>query len=154
MTKQFFSQFRGGFENTDISSLHSVPDWDHPEPRDSNVASEDNQIVVEFARYSTHLSRPKPSNNPEILLKALEAKGLSDGDSRRLESPLMLKEIQKAMFSMAKGKSPGRDGLGAEFYHAFGHLIASPLHQMLLEAQDNGVLPEELAAGRKYRLAG
>jgi hypothetical protein len=71
MTKQFFSQFRGGFENTDISSLHSVPDWDHPETRDPNVASEDNQIVVEFARYYTHLSRPKPSDNPEILLKAL-----------------------------------------------------------------------------------
>jgi hypothetical protein len=67
MIKQFFSQFRGGFENTDISSLHSVPDWDHPETRDPNVASEDNQIVVEFTRYYTHLSRPKPLNNPEIL---------------------------------------------------------------------------------------
>jgi hypothetical protein len=51
------------------------------------------------------------------------------------------------MFSMAKGKRPGPDGLGAEIYHAFGHLIASPLHQMLLEAQDNGVLPEEFASG-------
>jgi hypothetical protein len=98
------------------------------------VAWEDNQIVVEFTRYYTHLSRPKPSNNPEILLIALEAKGLSDGDSRRLGSPLTMEEIQKAMFSMDKGKSPGPDGLGAEFYHAFGHLIASPLHQMLLEA--------------------
>jgi hypothetical protein len=51
------------------------------------------------------------------------------------------------MFSMAKGKSPGPDGLGAEFYHAFGPLIASPLHLMLPEAQDNGVLPEEFASG-------
>jgi hypothetical protein len=96
---------------------------------------------------TTLTSRPKPSSNSEILLKALEAKRLSDGDSRRLESPLTIEEIQKAMFSMAKGKSPGLDGLGAEFYQAFGHLIASPLHQMLLEAQDNGVLPEEFASG-------
>jgi hypothetical protein len=29
------------------------------------VASENKQIVVEFARYYTHISRPKPSNNPE-----------------------------------------------------------------------------------------
>jgi hypothetical protein len=40
---------------------------------------------------------------------------------------------------------PGPDGLGGEFYHAFGPLIASPLHLMLLEAQDRGVLPEEFA---------
>jgi hypothetical protein len=48
---------------------------------------------------------------------------------------------------MATGKSPGPDGLGAEFYHAFGPHIASPLHQVLLEAQNKGTLPEEFASG-------
>jgi hypothetical protein len=44
--------------------------------------------VVEFARYYTHLARPKPSVNPDVLLKALEDKGLSDKDSLKLEAPL------------------------------------------------------------------
>jgi hypothetical protein len=60
---------------------------------------------------------------------------------------LSLAEIQKAMYSIVKGKSPGPDGLGAEFYYACGPLIAPPLHQMLLEAQSKGVLPKEFASG-------
>jgi hypothetical protein len=54
MTKQFFAHFKGGLVNTDISSVHSVPDWDQPDSRANNIAIEDNQIVVEFARYYTH----------------------------------------------------------------------------------------------------
>jgi hypothetical protein len=38
------------------------------------------------------------------------------------------------MLIKARGKSPGLDGLGADFYHAFSALIAPRLHQMLLEA--------------------
>jgi hypothetical protein len=147
MTKQFFSQFKGGFSNTDISTLYSTPDWDSPDVRGDDIKAEDIQIEDEFARYYTHLSRPKSSVDSETVLKALEAKGLSDADSLKLEAPLSLVEIQKAMCSMASGKSPGPDGLGAEIYHAFGPLIASPLHLMLLEAQSKGVLPEEFASG-------
>jgi hypothetical protein len=69
MTKQFFSQFKEGLANTDISFLHQVPDWDSPEARDGTVVSDDALIVDEFARYYTHLSRPKPSHDPEILFK-------------------------------------------------------------------------------------
>jgi hypothetical protein len=126
MTKQFFSQFKfkGGFSNTntDINTLHSIPDWDSPDVRGDDVLAEDTKIVDEFARYYTHLSRPKPSANSETLSKALEAKGLSDADSLKLEAPLSLAEILKAMFSMARGKSPGPDGLRAELYHMLsGH---------------------------------
>jgi hypothetical protein len=48
---------------------------------------------------------------------------------------------------MAKGKSRGPDGLGSEFYHAFSSMVAPRLHQMLLEAQDEGKFPESFAAG-------
>jgi hypothetical protein len=51
MTKQFFSQFKGGFSNTDIRTLHSVPDWDSPNVRGDEVLAEDTPIVDEFARY-------------------------------------------------------------------------------------------------------
>jgi hypothetical protein len=146
MTKQFFSQFKSGLSNSDISSLHTTPNWDIPEAR-TGATDVDSEIVEEFARYYTHLSRPKPSNNPDILIDALKTKGLKDEDSKKLESPLTLEEVKKAMHSMAKGKSPGPDGLGAEFYHAFSSMVAPRLHQMLLEAQDEGKFPESFAAG-------
>jgi hypothetical protein len=110
-------------------------DWDFPDARsDNDILAEDTRIVDEFARVYTHLSRPKPSASSETPLKALEAKSLSVADSLKLEAPLSLVEIQKAMYSMARGKSPDPDRLGAECYHAFGPLIsiAPPFHQMLL----------------------
>jgi hypothetical protein len=119
--KDFFSEFKGGFSNTDISTLHSIPDGDSPDVRGDEVLADDTQIVDEFARYYTHLSRPKPSANSETLLGALEAKGLSDADSLKLEAPMSLAEIQKAMYSMARGKSPGPGGLGAEITTLLGH---------------------------------
>jgi hypothetical protein len=63
MTKQFFSQFKGGFSNTDISTLHSVLDWDSPDVKGDEVLAVETQIVDEFARYYTHFSRPRPSAN-------------------------------------------------------------------------------------------
>jgi hypothetical protein len=145
MTKEFFSQFKSGLSNSDISSLHTTPDCDIPEAR-TGVTDVDSEIVDEFARYYTHLSRPKPSKNPDILIDALKTKGLKDEDSKKLESPLTLEEVKKAMLSMAKGKSPGPDGLGAEFYHAFSPMVAPRLHQMLREAQDDAT-PGRAAAG-------
>jgi len=106
VTKQFFSQFKSGLANADISSLYTIPDWDSPDDR-GRVTQNNNEIVEEFAHYYAHLARPKPSHNPEALLDALSKKGLSERQRNTLEAPLELEEIQKAMLSMAKGKSPG-----------------------------------------------
>eukprot|EP00962_Isochrysis_galbana_P024114 scaffold7374_cov112-Isochrysis_galbana.AAC.8 len=48
---------------------------------------------------------------------------------------------------MAKGKSPGPDGLGAEFYHTFYMIVAPRLHELIIEAQHTGHLPESFTSG-------
>eukprot|EP00962_Isochrysis_galbana_P048155 scaffold19984_cov127-Isochrysis_galbana.AAC.2 len=77
-------------------------------------------------------------------------KGLSERQRNTLRGTPRIrrnsKGFQKAMLSMAKGKSPGPDGLGAEFYHSFYALIAPRLHSMLLEAQNTGSLPEAFSS--------
>jgi hypothetical protein len=93
-----------------------------------------------------HLAIGSVFNENFFLIDALKTKGLQDEDSNKLDSPLTLEEVKKAMHSMAKGKSPRPDGLGAEFYHAFSSMVAPRLHQMLLEAQDEGKFPESFAA--------
>eukprot|EP00962_Isochrysis_galbana_P005741 scaffold1552_cov144-Isochrysis_galbana.AAC.2 len=46
------------------------------------------------------------------------------------------------MLSMAKGKSPSPDGLGAEFYNTCYMIVAPRLHELIIEAQHTGHLPE------------
>eukprot|EP00962_Isochrysis_galbana_P000889 scaffold251_cov134-Isochrysis_galbana.AAC.9 len=133
-----------GLANADISSLYTITDWDSPEDR-GRVTQNNKEIVEESAHYYAHLARPKPSHNSETLLDALSKKGLSERQRNTLEAPLELEEIQKAMLSMAKGKSPGPDGLGAEFYHSFYALIAPRLHSML-SATRSTTSPTKLAA--------
>jgi hypothetical protein len=88
MTKQCFAQFKGGFENTDIRHQFCPlrPRLGSTGYKSAQCRLRGHQIVVEFARCYTHLSRPKPSVNPDILLEALEDKRLSDKDSRQPET--------------------------------------------------------------------
>lgn len=52
------------------------------------------------------------------------------------DSNLTLEEIQVALYSMKKGKSPGNDGLTVEFYMHFWELIKDPLLSMYDECID------------------
>ena len=140
MTNEFFSGFRSGFFNSDISSIHITPNWDSPDAR-IGTETETEGIAQEFSGYYSHLFASKPASNPERLLSKLkDSRRISDAHSKELDSPLTLQEVKKVINSIAKRKSPGPDGLGAEFYHAFIDTISEPLLQMLLESQEKGSL--------------
>ena len=59
-SKVFYRNFRSKFSNSDISSLHVTPDWDHP---DSKAAPTDDSdtILSELAKYYAYLFAPKQS---------------------------------------------------------------------------------------------
>ena len=48
---------------------------------------------------------------------------LSSSDRRSLDRPLTLEELEKAVMALCDGKSPGPDGITAEFYKTFWYLI-------------------------------
>ena len=52
-------------------------------------------------------------------------KGLDDIDKIKCEGLLSHEECEKSVHKMKKNKSPGLDGLTAEFYQAFGLLLVS-----------------------------
>ena len=52
---------------------------------------------------------------------------LSDSDRDECEGEITLDEVRSAIKSFAKDKSPGCDGLTAEFYQRFFGLIGSDL---------------------------
>ena len=62
----------------------------------------------------------------DILLRSLERR-LSEGERDRLEGPLTSEEFTAALKSMPRNKSPGLDGLTAEFYCHFWDLLCDDL---------------------------
>ena len=60
------------------------------------------------------------------------------------EGHLTTDEVHKALLGMAKRKSPGSDGLPAEFYLAFWDILGSDLVEVLNASFDSGLLPFSL----------
>jgi len=59
----------------------------------------------------------------------------------------LLMEVKNALFAMMKEKSPGIDGLGAEFYIHFWELIQLPLMHMYRECIDQEEMTTTMKQG-------
>ena len=57
------------------------------------------------------------------------------------EGPLSVEEVHKALLGMARGKSPGSDGLPAEFYLARWDILGTDLVEVLNASYVSGSLP-------------
>lgn len=66
---------------------------------------------------------------------------LSKEERVDLDSPLSFRELSQAVQEMCSGKSPGLDGLSAEFFKSFWKLIGQDIYEVFLECIDKGTLP-------------
>ena len=64
-----------------------------------------------------------------------------------LEKAISIEEVRREILRMGKGKSPGPDKLGAEFYQTFIDLILTDLHGVLVDSHRRGVLPTTMMEG-------
>lgn len=62
---------------------------------------------------------------------------------------LSVDEVFRALECMALEKSPGSDGLSAEFYHAFWHTLGAYLVDVLNDSFSSGTLPPSLSFSRR-----
>jgi hypothetical protein len=120
-----------------------TPDWDNP---DAKCGTVDNTplILKEFRSYYSWLGANKPSEDAEQVLQTLKDKPIPQAAARGLETPFSRRETRRALRSMAKRKAAGPDKLPAEFYLNFDDLILDRFHEMILEACEEGELPEGL----------
>lgn len=58
-----------------------------------------------------------------------------------LEDPVTPEEVSGVIKSLKNSKSPGTDGLGAEFYKAFSHHLVNTLSQTFNEILTTGLFP-------------
>lgn len=66
---------------------------------------------------------------------------LSEEESSELDRPLTFGEITQAVQELSSGKSPGLDGLTADFFKSFWNLLGQDMYDVFLECIKRGSLP-------------
>ena len=63
---------------------------------------------------------------------------------QKLDSPLSVEELLKAIDTMTNGKTAGPDSLPIDLYKAFKNQLIRPLFEMFEESLETGILPPSL----------
>ena len=98
-----------------------------------------------IANFYESLYSPDPINNEKknTLLNTIDH-FVPENFKLLLEEPLSVDECHKALTNMKSDKSPGSDGLPAEFYNFFWEVIGEALVEILNFCFDRGLLTESM----------
>ncbi|GBG73502.1 hypothetical protein CBR_g16845 [Chara braunii] len=134
---------------------HSViRELQHPFHAEADSAT-DSRTIGDFARqyFEDILTSRRP---PDQSLHQLQAEHdlwqnttarLSPQASALLEQPITMEELWSAVKAMAKGKSPGSDGLPVEFYLATWEHVGPILLRLFNRILEGGTLTEDMKFG-------
>lgn len=109
----------------------------------------DRDIVSYLYDYYHNLFQPVAENlrATQEILRTVE-NHLTDADREDLVAPLQKRDVETALKRSPKGKSPGLDGLPAEFYCAYWDILGNALTGMVNEVLRGEPIPPELLVGR------
>ena len=102
-------------------------------------------ILDELASFYENLYTEEPLDNPSttFLLDQIDT-SLSEEEKSKLDKNLDKKECHEALSAMKRNKSPGADGLPAEFYCSFWFILGDDLVDVLNFSLHFGLLPESM----------
>ena len=138
-TAFFFNQTKVNYERKTIDRLQN---------KEGNVILNEKDINVEIRSFYENLYSSKiihPENDIWYDQTALQnLPRLSDRAKTSLEQNLTIEELQKALSDLANKKSPGVDGLTAEFFKTFFNTLGPLILQTYNYSRNNGHLPISL----------
>ena len=125
-----------------LEKKHGTEDWI------SAMRSEDGFIVSDISNicnswvsfYSTLFTACQCDINIQNDLLSKVASRVPPDQVSHCEGYLSLEEVQITLSGMARGKSPGSDGLPAEFYITFWDVLGADLVEVLNTSFDSGSL--------------
>ena len=109
------------------------------------LITDSSEILKEQARFYAKLYR----NNPQVqfTLENHTTVKLTEAQCSNLDKPITLDEIRKAVLSLKKEKTPGLDGLSAEFFQHFWGGLESMYYELLTHAIEVSCLPRSTRRG-------
>lgn len=146
-SKWFFRKFRAKTASPDIASLWKTEEWSDEPKRSGDTAGTDEEVADEARKYYKWLFKKKESKKSERMLQLLKDAPLPDRVAQQIDGDLSEDEFEQAVWRMAKGKSPGPDGLPAEFYQQFAVELEGKLWAAIDEGLKAGALHEDIRRG-------
>ena len=116
--------------------------------KDNNIHKDKIKILEIVTEYYQDLFKEEGSDErkTEEIISYIDRK-ISKDDKSWCDSKLTLKEIENTIKNLNKNKSPGSDGLTADFYMAFSEQMAPLLLDLYQAIQDNKQTPQSLSKG-------
>lgn len=102
-----------------------------------------NNLFVTFYQNLYKSDKPAPQDI-NTFLSTVKCPTLSQDEQEQIGADVTLEEIKGAIQQLQSGKSPGEDGLPAEFYKAFSDLLAPRLLNVYNNALSRGCLPDSM----------
>lgn len=131
-TSYFFSLEKKSTERKLMTHL-KLPDGSH--------TVDANRIISQVLDFYQNLYSSEPCEAEARRALLLGVPQLPEEDREELDHPLSLAELTRAVNEQSSGKSPGLDGLPAEFYQALWGVIGPDLHEVFQESMKNNLLP-------------
>ena len=135
-SKYFLNLEKHNAVRNTIKMLKKYPD------SDSEIVNQ-KQIINEIKDFYSKLFKKRENQTPKNCDEFLEEMNLpriTDELNENLKKPLALNELKDAIKTSVKGKSPGNDGLGFEFYVVFWDNISIQLFESYTDGLKNGLL--------------
>uniref|UniRef100_A0A3B4URR0 Reverse transcriptase domain-containing protein n=1 Tax=Seriola dumerili TaxID=41447 RepID=A0A3B4URR0_SERDU len=116
--------------------------------KDNNIHKDKIKILEIITEYYKNLYKKEGSDKrkTEEIIAYIDRK-INKEDKMWCDSKLTINEIENAIKNLNKNKSPGSDGLTADFYMAFSEQMAPLLLDLYQAIQDNKRTPESLTKG-------
>ena len=126
-------------KSKDTSKVFTISD----EKGKTFTSNED--IIKTFTSFYQDLFKEVPvcSETQENLLTNIRL-SLSDDQKSESERPFCKNDFKHALSQLPNGKSPGKDGLPAEFYKTFWNIIGDDFFEVMVFAFSKGMLPNSL----------
>jgi len=108
--------------------------WSSIRTSNNEIQTDINSILDEQVLYYKKLFSSESCNLNEAknLLKNVDSK-LDENDNLILDSPISFEECENVLKEMKNGKSPGSDGITAEFYKQYWPVIGSQFLEVINE---------------------
>ena len=135
----FLSLEKRQFSDKLIASLRDDKD---------KLITDQKQIMNRIVDYYREVFKKRSNDRlSEKFMNDMHFRQISSNERAELESPLELRELETALKSMSRNKSPGSDGFSVEFYQRFWNDIKHFFMQMVMESVQGSVLPKTLSEG-------
>ena len=140
-TKEFFAQFTTNRKNTTINALANAQ---------GNIVTDKEELLEVAHEFYQRLYNANPTDQSAIdhfLQYTPRRSPADDQETDQFQKPFTEAEVHEIVKRMPHGKTPGPDGISAEFYKKCWHVIGQDLTETINAMHTSAHIPKDMKTG-------